>query len=170
VTRDDVAAVFAANFPIGSSELGVELTLVDADGATSIMADENGNYRTTLRLFVWEVAEDGSRSIRDIKEQEIWSGRLGEQTPERLAAFIQGWDAAFRKLLDTGVQMDTYMPHDLCGFDALGLKTMNTAEEFAQAMLARKRLGRCLPRGVDANALDAGAPGVAAPRRDDDAL
>jgi hypothetical protein len=170
VTRDEVAALFADNVPIGGSDLGVEITLAD-DGTTSISVDDQGNYRTTLRLFVYDDPVDGSRSIRDIKEQEIWAGRLGDQSPERFTAFLQGWDRAFRKLLDTGLQMDTFMPHDLCGFDAFGLKTVNTAEEFEQALMARKRLGRCLPRGVDLAAYSASvaAAGVTSPR-DDDAL
>ncbi len=162
MTRDEVAEIFAAKLPIGDSELGVELVLAGDPSIT----EEAGEYRTTLQMIVYRVADDGSRAINDIKEQEVYAGRLGEQTPERLAAFLDGWDAAFRAVVRAGAEMDTFMPHDLSPYGVLALKTVHLAEEFEQALLARKRLGRCLPRGVDPS-----VPATSiAPPHDDDAL
>lgn len=162
MTRDEIAALFAAKLPIGGSELGVELVLAGEDS----VVEDGDNYRVTLRLIVWDKTPDGERSIRDIKEQEIWAGRLGDQSAERMTAFLEGWDAAFQAVVRAGAEMECFMPHDLSHFGVFELKTVHLAEEFEQALLARKRLGRCLPRGVDAAAP---APGIA-PRRDDDAL
>ena len=105
--------------------------------------------RLTVRLLVWERLPDGERTIRDIKEQQIWVGGLEGVDPERLTWAVQGWAMALAQLFaqDDVTWLDTLMPADLVPSFArlVALRRPRSAEDFAEAMLSSKqRFGRWL--------------------------
>jgi hypothetical protein len=105
------------------------------------------SLRIVLRLVVWE--EDpatGTRSIRDVKEQEVYFGALASHDPARTRALLEGMQAVLARVLATP-QVETLMPHDLFRGDVLKLKTATTADDFARALSARSRLGKLLAPG-----------------------
>jgi hypothetical protein len=148
--------------------LGASLVLADETGDSSVVEDSPGKFKVTVRLFVFDRPEGGGEgSIRDIKEQEIYAGDLSATTPERIAAFCHGLDAAFRKLVNSGGELETLMPHDLLTFQLLHMPSFETAEDFETAMLRKGRLGRWIRGGVPGAA---GAAGSSSPPPGDDAL
>lgn len=113
-------------------------------GADHVAETEHG-LRVTVRLVVWE-----GDQIRDIKEQELMMAPRAAYpiSSERLAAYLTGWSAALKKVLDamSPSVLDTLMPHDFAAPRVLGLRAAKTAEDFERALLVRSRLGRFLPK------------------------
>lgn len=136
----DVAQIFAEVFPIGS-ELS-QLELVE-------MQEPDGAVVLTVRLVIYE-ARDEVRTIRDIKEQEVHVLGAAQREDPRLAACVTGWAAAVREVFERDDEraagtIETLMPHELVVVGPLlALKRPRTAEEFTDAALAPRRLGRFL--------------------------
>lgn len=134
--------VFEDAFPVGSERISLELVEARLRDEAVIL---------TVRLLVWDV-EGESRTIRDIKEQEVWAGPAAILQDPRLAVCVAGWRQAIELLfaqddprwLDA---VDCAMPHDLFPRfpELLALKRPRDAEDFADALLGSKqRLGRYL--------------------------
>ena len=137
----DVPQLIRDAFPVGSDRVSLELVDVEIQPA--------GGMTATVRLVIWDV--DGeTRSIRDIREQQIWLGDAAILAADpRTPVAIQGWRLAIEHLFaqdDLG-WVDCLMPHELMPrlVDLLALKRPRDAEDFADALLASKqRLGRWL--------------------------
>lgn len=137
-TLDALGKTLRDAFPVSEGLYGYEVvnpeSPVGADG------------RITVRLLVWEET-GGQRSIRDIKEQELFlldPGYLSGDVP--LHEFLRGWADAIREVFRNpkpGV-VDTLMPHDFLDDAVLKLRRAKTAADYKAAFLAKSRLGRWL--------------------------
>ncbi len=138
----DVLEIFREAFPAGSDRVRLELVEAAVQDERSLVL--------TVRLVVWDANEDGSLSIRDVKEQQIWGGAIAElASAPRLAECVEGWRMAVEQVFsqDDLEFADTLMPADLLpNFTLLlALKRPRTADDFAEALLTSKqRLGRFL--------------------------
>jgi hypothetical protein len=132
---EQLTEIFSSEFPIkgGMSEV----TFV------SVVEDSDRLY-VVLRLVVWDQQPDGALSIRDIKEQQLFIDVPEDTTFERFVEFMRGYDTVLSEVLATTKDAEYLMPHDLVSFAALKLKTANTADEFAQALRVKSRLGKYL--------------------------
>jgi hypothetical protein len=103
----------------------------------------------TIRLVGWDRGEDGTLSIRDVKEQDVFVGEVEVLAHPLLGACVTGSIMALDQLFaqDDLTWVETVMPADLLHpFGALlRLKRPRTAEDFGEALLAsRQRLGQFL--------------------------
>jgi hypothetical protein len=141
--RMTVLQVFEDAFPVLSERTHLEL--VEA------RLREDDVVMLTVRLIVWE-GEGESRTIRDIKEQEVFVGTAAQLQDPRLAACVAGWRLAIAQLFAQDHprwhgQVDTAMPHEFVRplAEVLALKRPRDADDFAEALLGSKqRLGRYL--------------------------
>lgn len=161
---EDVVAAFLELFPISSERFSLEFVPETVNENTGevwggVQGIDEGPLRATLRTIVWEVDGD-TRSIRDIKEQElVWLSERHRDDP-RARAYLEGWAQALRYLfaqreelqaagLLTGKAADILemcMPHDLMCPDVLDLRRPQTADDFTEVMVSsKKRLGKLLP-------------------------
>ena len=102
----------------------------------------------TVRLVCWD-EDDGVRSIRDVKEQEVWVCELDALEDPRMVACVTGWHMALEQIFaqEDLSWLETSMPADLLRpfAELLRLKRPRTADDFAEALLAsRQRLGAFL--------------------------
>jgi hypothetical protein len=135
----DAAQIFAEVFPIAAGSASLEL--VEARD------QDNGSLRLTVRIILWAPGEDGTRTIRDVKEQDVYVIGPQHRGDPRLAACVAGWAEAVRFVFeqdDEGGRFACIMPHDLIVVGSLlALKRPRTADDFTAAALAGKqRLGR----------------------------
>lgn len=134
--------VFEHAFPVTSERSHLEL--VEA-------ALREDAVVLTVRLITWEGAGE-SRTIRDLKEQEVWVGKAAQLQDPRLAACVAGWRLAIAELFAQDhprwcESVDCAMPHEfvLPFAELLALKRPRDADDFAEALLGSKqRLGRFL--------------------------
>jgi hypothetical protein len=132
-SRDQILAVFQECFPVSEALFSYEFVGYDQG-------------RATVRLVVWDEV-DGNRSIRDIKEQELFlfDPALPEgDTP--ILEFVRGWSEALREVFANASLKDVewLMPHDLGPGDAVMLRRATTAADYRAAMLKKSRLGKFL--------------------------
>jgi hypothetical protein len=135
----EAAEILREAFPVTSERTALELV--------ETQERPDGGLALVVRLVVWEV--DGeARSIRDVKEQEVYCLRADQRGDPRLAACVQGWRQALEFVLRQedphgDDRLMSVMPHDLVGIgELLALKRPRTADEFCDACLTgRKRLG-----------------------------
>jgi hypothetical protein len=137
----DVQQLFRDAFPVRSDRVSLELV--------DLAQPDDGSLKATVRLIVWDVADDGVLAIRDVKEQEVWLGPASGLADPRLPACIAGWALALEQLFaqDDHEWVECLMPHDLMPsfVGLLALKRPRTPEDFAEALLGSKqRLGRFL--------------------------
>lgn len=128
---------FAPFFPIGPD--AAQLHVVEPDEPDP----DPEKARITVRLIVWEV--DGEqRTIRDIKEQQVYAGPVWLFDDEqRVAEMLDAHREVLGEVLaDPRIPIDGLMPHDLLRLDVMKLKTVRTREQFAKALRAKSRLGR----------------------------
>jgi len=158
----DLAEAFGQQFPISTEYYSLEFIPESVDENTGEVLGgfhelASGNLAATLRFFVWEV-NDGARSIRDIKEQQVFVVPKAHVDDARVPAYFAGWAAAVRFVFErhderraagdqaASQRLDWAMPHELVFSDILGLRRPQTADEFTDALLSgKKRLGRLLP-------------------------
>lgn len=109
----------------------VEISFLDAEV-------EGPKATVRVRLLVF-----GGGHVRDIKEQEIPAAAPLFHDPERTAAFAEGLELALGEALKGPTeQFEPAMPSDFVFFEVLELKKPQTPEEFRDALLTKKRLGR----------------------------
>ena len=120
-------------------------SLVLAEDQGRSVFEEKGSLVAVLRLIIWDLTE-GTRSIRDIKEQ--WVVMVREKDRDRrsrLDDYLLGWVAAVRRVFERAPErVEVLMPHDLVAAPILGLKKLRGAEAFESAALAKSRLGKWL--------------------------
>lgn len=139
----DLRTRFAPFFPIGDGLVSLEVA--EPWGSA---VDDPERTTVTVRLIVLE--PDG-RSVRDIKEQELYCGSPAlyedsTRVDEMLYAQQQVLGQLLRDLSGKRDVVDTLMPHDLLFTDVMTLVRARTREDFAQALRAKSRLGRLLSR------------------------
>ena len=136
MTREELEEIFAAEFPLKAKNDLAELVFVElSDRGT-------GLYGVVVRLICW--ADDhGTRSIRDVKEQDIYLDLPEDCTFERLVIYLRGMDMAMQDVL-ASPEVDTLMPHDLLDWSALELRKAETIEDFDKALRMKSRLGKYL--------------------------
>lgn len=133
-SRDQIQAVFEECFPVSEGNFSYDFV-------------QYVNDRVTVRLIVYE-EQNGQRSIRDIKEQELFlfdPAMLEGDTP--ILEFIRGWSEALREVFAKAKdpkKLEWLMPHDLAPGDAIRLRKANTAAEYREAILKKGRLGKFL--------------------------
>lgn len=135
--------VFEDAFPVSSESCAIEL--VEA------RVREDDAVILTVRLIGWEGAGE-ARTVRDIKEQEVWVGDAAMLADPRLAVCVAGWRLAIEQLFaqDDPRWHDEFlcsMPYDFIRpfKELLALKRPRDADDFADALLgSQQRLGRYL--------------------------
>lgn len=148
----DISERIARFFPLGRGAVQLEVVA----GATGEYARGDAPVAiSVVRMITWEAADDGTRSIRDIKEQELYMGwPVFYEDIDRIEAFFAALGDVLTEIpLDAAAPM---MPHELMCTDALKLKRAHTREDFAAALRAKSRLGPLLSaQGRDAIAEEA---------------
>lgn len=145
----DIAAVSALLQEIFPLDVGYRALLFTGEGGVEEGAQ--GDIRATFQLVVFEppdppCAGGASRSIRDVKEQQLFLVPAPvRDDPARVAAYLRGWAAALREVLDGAREFDLLMPCDLLHVDVLRLRRARTEEDFCRALLQRSRLGGLVP-------------------------
>ncbi len=131
---------FCAVYPVHAGNVSLELVeLREHEGSVIIVA----------RMVVWD-GEGDARSIRDVKEQEVWLGDREAFDDPRLQACLAGWELACTQIFaQEGVNelVECEMPSSfiLPLEPVLGLKRPRSADDFAEVWLASKqRLGKFL--------------------------
>jgi len=132
---------FRDHFPATAEN---ELASIDY---VSVSQRDGGSYGVVIRLIGWELnADAGVKSIRDVKEQEIYLGLPGldlatiGRMRELLAAMVRVLEKAL-----THAEVESLMPHDLVDFGPLKLARSKTVDDFVKAYSVPSRLGRYLP-------------------------
>lgn len=138
---DSFAELLRETFPARSELVSLEFV--------AAALREDGAVIVTIRLVVWERAEDGTLTICVVKEQELLACDVDELGDLRLPACVAGSQLALEQLFaqDDLDWVEICMPSDLLRpySELLRLKRPRTAEDFAEALLAsRQRLGRFL--------------------------
>lgn len=138
---DSFAELLRETFPARSELASLEFVAVALRDDRAVIA--------TIRLVVWERADDGTLAIRDVKEQEMLVCTVDELDDLRLPACVAGSQLALEHVLaqDDLEWIETCLPSDLLRpySELLRLKRPRTAEDYAEALLAsRQRLGRFL--------------------------
>lgn len=135
----DIYPLIARHFPLGRKPLQLDIVEPDEPGEDPLSA------HATIRLIVWERSGD-DWAIRDIKEQQIVMGPAAlYRDVDRVAAFFSALGDAIGEIGE--LAEDAYgalMPYELLPADALELKRAATAEDFARALRAKRRLGPLL--------------------------
>lgn len=159
----DLAALLYETFPVSSDVFSLELVPEsinpDTGEVNGGIDDTRGHLRATFRTVTWDV--DGeARSIRDVKEQDVFLLAEDYRDDPRLPAYVEGWAAALRFIFERHAELtaagalpqqardalDWCMPSDLVHPGVLALKRPQTAEDFTEALLSsKKRLGRFIP-------------------------
>jgi hypothetical protein len=142
VTVEELDAIVRDHFPLR----GTEASLYSLEYVSLVATDEPSSFRIVLRYVVWSVADDGTQSIEDIKEQEIWCPSFGADRA-RLETFFKAYDRVLGLVFANCArdELVTLMPHDLFDMRALGLARAITEDDFAKALAMKSRLGRFLP-------------------------
>jgi len=141
MTRDEYHAILSARFPVSSKDSDTALLSASLEHV-EVVDRPNGELAVVVRLIVWQIdREADTRSIRDIKEQEVYAG-----PPVRTSRFAAFTGALVRVLEEalTSADVERLMPHDLMNFTPLKLKA-TTEDEFAKALRMKSRLGKYLP-------------------------
>ncbi len=159
----DFAAAFAELFPISSDTFSLELVPETVNEETGEVnggtAEHDGAWRATIRTVTWDI-EGGQRSIRDVKEQDVFLGFADTFDDPRLPAYLEGWAAALRFIFTRHAELsaegalparvreafEQSMPSDFVCPDLLALRRPQSADDFTEALLSsKKRLGRFVP-------------------------
>lgn len=155
----DVAAAFVDELPISAGRFTVELVPETVDEDTGEILGgfhENAGHGLTavLRVTVWD-GDGDARTPREVREAAVSIARSEHAYDLRLPAYFAGWAAALRTLferhaaLDAGdarrAALEAVEPEALVCPQVLALGRPQTAEGFAAALLADRRLGRLLP-------------------------
>lgn len=132
---------FAPFFPIEGSV--AQLAVVKM----SHPSGEEDDARLVVRLIVFD-EQEGERAIRDIKEQELFMGKVWlYEDEQRVCELLHAMQEVMSEVLSKPLEViDGLMPHDVLPRDLLTLKKARTREDFAAAMRKRSRLGKLLER------------------------
>jgi hypothetical protein len=136
VTREELQDIFMSEFPLQAKNELASLEFVE------LSERDGGKYGIVIRLICWDEA-NGTRSIRDIKEQDIYVDLPEDCTFERLVTYLRGMEMAMQDVL-ASPQIETLMPHDLVDWSALELRKAETVEDFDKALRMKSRLGKYL--------------------------
>ena len=136
--RDEIDQAFKDTFPARSPTSSIEYV--------SLEQRNDEEFGVVMRLIVWDVNEaSGTRSIRDVKEQEIYM-KLDALDQASLGRFVEMLramvDVLSRALAHSSVEY--LMPHDLIDFGPIRLSRSHTKDDFVRAYSQRSRLGRYL--------------------------
>lgn len=138
----DVEDVLRSVLPAGDERF--ELLLA---GDEPVFETDDGGVRARLRLVVFE---DGSRDIRDVKEQELYLLDATDRADEaRTTAFLRAWGRSIATIvqLQFAEEVAWAMPHDLLFREALSedareeadfVRLFASAEWLAQTCEARE--------------------------------
>lgn len=156
----DFAAAFAELFPISSDTFSLELVRETVNEETGEISggvhEHRGAWRATLRTITWDIEGD-QRSIRDVKEQDVFLGFADTFDDPRLPAYLEGWAAALRFIFTRHAELSAEgalperlheafnesLPSDFICADLLALRRPQSADDFMEALLSsKKRLGR----------------------------
>ena len=138
--RVDVSEKIARFFPLGGRP--AQLDVVPGSASGEWVRSDAPAAIAVVRLIVWET-RDGTESIRDIKEQELYMGwPVFYDDEERIEAFFAALGGVIAEI---GLEaVECLMPHDLMRTDVLKLKRARTREDFDAALRAKSRLGKFL--------------------------
>jgi hypothetical protein len=137
VSREELHNLFVESFPAHATNERASLDYVET------LERPSGGFAVVIRLVVWEIDETGTRSIRDIKEQEVWFDPRGSSL-ERLQQYMKALVHVLARAL-THSEMETLMPHDLLDTSPLLLAKAQTDVQFVRALEQKSRLGKYLP-------------------------
>lgn len=146
MTLEEFEHLMGDVFPARAGRFSLEQ--VGAERVPARLAGAEDGLRVTLRLVVWD-EDPEAPSITDVKEQQVFTGPVSIlERHERLRAFLEGHRDALCTLFEAGpnVTPEWLMPNDLWWPDVLTLVRAQTADDFRRALLARRRLGRFMPR------------------------
>jgi hypothetical protein len=139
-----LSALLQELFPVEIGYRGLFFT-----GEGGVEERPTGDLCATFQLVVFEPSESGApggRSIRDVKEQQLFLVPAPvRDDPARVSAYLRGWAAALREVLDGAQVFELLMPSDLLQVDVLRLQRARTEEDFCRALLQRSRLGGLVP-------------------------
>jgi hypothetical protein len=136
MTREELQDIFMSEFPLKAKNDRASLEFVELSDR------DGGEYGAVVRLIIWEDA-NGTLSIRDVKEQDIYVDLPEDCTFERLVMYLRGMEMAMQDVL-ASPQIETLMPHDLLDWSALKLRKAETVEDFDKALRMKSRLGKYL--------------------------
>jgi hypothetical protein len=151
----DVHALLGDIFPIASQHFSLEWVSEPQEPFRPDSADP-GDLYVLLRLITWDMF-DGQMMICDVKEQPVLLVPAASRHDERLVAYLRGLRDALLAVMrsqDAAMAQDDQetlgfhhslrevMPSELVPSEVLKLLRPRTPEDFSQALLTRKRLGR----------------------------
>ena len=139
MSAEELDAIFRDCFPLRGGQCSLEYVSVAA-------TDEPDSFRVTLRFVVWNENPNGTQSIEDIKEQEVWCPTFGADRA-RITTFLKAYDYVLGRVFTHAPKSElvTLMPHDLFDMRALDLARTEREDQFAKALAKKSRLGRFLP-------------------------
>jgi hypothetical protein len=150
ITLDALNSQLWEMFPARAGMTSLELA--DTAAVMRVPASGKGtedSLRIVMRLVVWDLREGDppTASIRDVKEQEIYLGPASLlDRGERLLAFFAANHAVLEQLFATDCEVECLMPYELLKPDVLKLVRAQTADDFRQALMTKRRLGGLFPR------------------------
>lgn len=147
VTAEDLHEIMREVLPAGSPQC--ELCVVGA-------LERDDNLFAVLQLILWDLdAATGTRTVRDIKEQEVYFvPESCRDSRARVAAYVRAWTAVLEETLTALGDAEALawsMPHELVHPSALKLARAETEEDFKKALRAKSRLGGLLGRASQNN-------------------
>lgn len=147
IDLDELIRTLRTHFPVEGRYSDIDVGRSWGNQEPVAAFNERGDIKVIFRLVTWE-SRGGERSIRDIKEQEVWfiPADHAEDGP-RLRAYIEGHAMALKRVVDHFTDIDMLMPNDVIHPRILTLKRPQSAEDFARALAVPSRLGRLMAGG-----------------------
>lgn len=140
----DIGSRIAPHFPIAAGLVQLEVVTDTGGFAGGDGGDDVPRAVAVVRLIISE-ERDGLRSVRDIKEQQIYMGwPVLYDDADRVAAFFAALGDVLGEIAEAGGTevFECLMPHDLLDAGALKLKRARSRDDFSAALRAKSRLGR----------------------------
>jgi hypothetical protein len=126
----------SADLPGGAASL--EFVNVERNGG--------GGLSLVVRLVVWDRTEEGTQSIRDVKEQEVPFLSAGPGLePARVVAFLTAFNECMSLKL-ASLEPETLMPHDLL-LSPQHYKSGQTVDDFRKLLRRKLHLPEANPGG-----------------------
>lgn len=137
MTAADIHGVLSAAFPAQAERASLEYV--------ETVTRPTGGFAIVVRLVLWDLSADGNtRSIRDLKEQEVWFDPHGSSL-ERLSTYATAFVHVASCALGNVERVEWLMPHDLFISNVLKLSRAVSYLDFVKALSVKSRLGKYLP-------------------------
>jgi len=141
LTREETRALLGRALPFEGPRFDLRL----ADDADAIRDDDNGDLVARLMLCTYDVNDEGTRSPRDLKEQEVRlvpAAHRGDR--DRAEAFVRASIESVGPLVEGffGGESELLMPSDLICPELLDDPALRSADEFAAAIADAERLAQ----------------------------